>query len=65
MIEQSVTGAIKSFESRVALEGVNVRADPSDPSLLLIDVRYRLASVGASGVPGSLVLPFYLDDRTS
>ena len=57
-IRQAVIEAIQRDEPRVDLDEVIVEADAAEPTLLRIEIRYRLA--GEPG-PRSFVFPFYLD----
>ncbi|PVM88440.1 hypothetical protein DDF62_14695 [Caulobacter radicis] len=57
-IQKAVADALSRDEGRIRLEDVRVAADPREPTLLRIDVRYR---VPPDPGPRSLVYPFYLD----
>lgn len=59
-LARAVSDAIRRDEPRVQLVAVDVLADPVEPALVRIRVRYLLAS---SAVPKDLVIPFYLDER--
>jgi phage baseplate assembly protein W len=58
LVRQTITEAIQRWEHRVELDDVVVEADPDQPTVLSIDVRYRMR--GDPG-PKNLVFPFYLD----
>lgn len=58
MIRQTVIDAMLRDEPRVDLDDVEVAADAAEPTLLRIEVRYRLADEPG---PRNFVLPFYLD----
>ncbi len=57
-IRQTVVDAIARDERRVNLDDVEVVADTAEPTLLRIEVRYRLAGEASLR---NLVFPFYLD----
>ena len=58
-IAHAVERAVIQFEPRVALQGVDVRADPADPARVLIDLSVQLL---ARSTTINLVYPFYLGD---
>jgi phage baseplate assembly protein W len=61
-ISQAVADGIARDEPRVKLDGVDVVPDATEPTLVRIRIRYRLATTPS---PQNLVFPFYLDERTA
>jgi phage baseplate assembly protein W len=51
-----VEEALGMWEPRIRVEEVNARADPDDPTRLLIDIRYEIKATHDSR---SLIFPFY------
>ena len=58
-IADQVQQALMQWEPRIDLLDVRVTADPSQPTLLLIDVDYRIRSNNAVH---NLVYPFFLQE---
>ena len=58
LVKQVVTEAIETQEARVKLDAVDVRSDSAQPTLLYIDIRYKLID---DPTPRSFVYPFYLE----
>jgi phage baseplate assembly protein W len=52
-----VEEALVRWEPRIDLEEIQVNADPSDPGLLLITIRYRVRKTDSEF---NMVYPFYL-----
>jgi phage baseplate assembly protein W len=63
LIRERIQQAIKRWEPRVALEAVEVEADPQEPRLARIRILFRLIAAQASraGAPESLELTLSLE----
>ena len=55
-IEGEVRASLVRWEPRIQVQGVDVKVDSKDQTLLYIDIRY---SVGDTNDPRNLVFPFY------
>jgi len=60
MMAQAVRDAVAQWEPRVELENVDVAADPADPSLVRIELSYRVRTTNDRR---NLVYPFYVIPR--
>lgn|SRR5487761_681871 len=55
-IAYEVRTALVRWEPRIDVNGVDVTPDPTDPTIVYVDIRY---SVGDTNDPRNLVFPFY------
>ncbi len=60
-IEVAITRAVRFFEARVALDGVDVTVDDWPGGRLEIGVRYRIRATNSRH---NMVFPFYLSEGT-
>jgi len=58
LVQHEVNDALVRFEPRIDVLKVEVRSDPSQPGVLLIDMEYR---VRRTDTTFNLVYPFYLE----
>lgn len=55
-IQSKVQEALELWEPRVTVDGVDCMPDTNDPSIVYIDIRYRINDTNS---PRNLVFPFY------
>lgn len=60
-LSSAVEQAIVKWEPRVALERLDVRTDPADPTRVLIELSVQILAVSTSL---NMVYPFYLEGGT-
>ncbi|XVU28358.1 GPW/gp25 family protein [Actinoplanes sp. CA-054009] len=56
-LEQSIAGAVRTYEPRVEVDGVRAEAVPLDESRVTVTVSYRIRRTNTKA---NLVFPFYL-----